>query len=168
MIVRNSFVFFGEKHVHPSIGNSQNVRKSRKTYINNQGVQVLAAANLELSVLLVLLDLDRLGVLPAGLHEEFLDFVDLLRHVELPAGKISLHGTFCEKRKKTVQESKSRKFPSQILQNGSLRLQNVLTVFTYFLCLFYSEIKRKKSIQQGKFQVKGAEKFRKRKSKWEN
>lgn len=46
---------------------------------NDQGVEVARAAHLELGVLGVLLDLDRLGVLPARLQQEVLDLHDLLR-----------------------------------------------------------------------------------------
>ena len=44
-----------------------------------QGVQVLAAADLELRHISRLLDLHRPGVLPPGREQEVLDLIDLLR-----------------------------------------------------------------------------------------
>lgn len=46
---------------------------------NHQGVQVLAAAHLELGVVLVLLDRDVLRVLATHRQQEVLDLVQLLR-----------------------------------------------------------------------------------------
>ncbi len=53
--------------------------------LEDQGVKVARAANLELGGLLlgVLLDADLLGVLPASNNEELLDVSDLLRHCVL-------------------------------------------------------------------------------------
>lgn len=50
------------------------------TVLNDQGVEVTGAANLELGAVLVLLDLDRLGVLSAGGQKKVLDLLDFLRH----------------------------------------------------------------------------------------
>ena len=51
------------------------------TIVDDEGVEVSAASDLELGhVVLVLLDLNRLGVLSARGQEKILDFFDFLRH----------------------------------------------------------------------------------------
>merc|ERR1712086_1031399 len=47
---------------------------------NLEGVKEPRAANLELNIVSVLLDLHALGVLPAGFQQELLDLLDLPRH----------------------------------------------------------------------------------------
>ena len=47
---------------------------------DDQGVKVPAAANLELHIILVLLDLDRFGILSPGREQEVLDFLNFPRH----------------------------------------------------------------------------------------
>merc|ERR1719145_250140 len=51
--------------------------------VDHQSVEKPGAPNLELNVFGVLLDLDAAGVLPPGLQEEVLDFLDLSGHFEL-------------------------------------------------------------------------------------
>merc|ERR1712157_98074 len=51
--------------------------------VDHQSVEEPGAPNLELNVVGVLLDLDAAGVLPPGLQEEVLDFLNLSGHFEL-------------------------------------------------------------------------------------
>lgn len=52
---------------------------------DDQGVQVPAAAHLELNIVLVLLDLYGLGILPPGCQQEIFDFFYLARHAAVSA-----------------------------------------------------------------------------------
>ena len=47
---------------------------------DDQGVQVSAASNFELHIILIFLDLDRFGVLSSGRQQKVLDFLNFARH----------------------------------------------------------------------------------------
>merc|ERR1719284_2217749 len=51
--------------------------------LDHQRVKITAASHLELGVALVLLDLNRLGVLSSGRQKKVLDLLNLLRHLEI-------------------------------------------------------------------------------------
>jgi len=51
--------------------------------LDHQRVQITATSHLELGVALVLLDLDRLGVLSSRRQQKVLNFLNLLRHLEI-------------------------------------------------------------------------------------
>lgn len=103
--------------------------------LHDKSVQEARAAHLELGgvLLLVLLDADLTGVLPARDDEELLDVSDLLRHV---GGKFDGGGL-----KKNTTKTQTKKNRQQKRKKKKTRLKNKSLVFPFLPFLFSSNLR---------------------------